>query len=76
MKSNKGALNYFVLIIFTDGLNFDERETIEKIIEMSGQPISLIIIGIGSENFEQMHYLDGDNELLKAGGQRAKRDIV
>ena len=35
------------------------------IVELSYMPCSIIIIGVGSENFSEMHVLDSDNILLK-----------
>lgn len=40
-------------------------------------PLSIIIIGIGNENFKKMKKLDSDNKLLQdAKGRTCKRDIV
>jgi Copine len=39
--------------------------------------MSIIIIGVGSANFDAMEILDGDGKLLKdSRGQPAARDIV
>lgn len=39
-------------------------------------PLSIIIVGIGSANFENMDKLDGDNGLYNSKGKKAARDIV
>ena len=39
-------------------------------------PMSIIIIGVGNEEFDSMEELDGDNQKLRAGGRVASRDIV
>ncbi|VDN29380.1 unnamed protein product [Gongylonema pulchrum] len=39
-------------------------------------PLSIIIVGVGGENFENMRKLDSDNELLQQLGRTAQRDIV
>ena len=40
-------------------------------------PMSLIIVGVGNEDFEAMEELDGDKKKLRApGGRVASRDIV
>ena len=45
--------------------------------EASKLPLSIIIIGVGNENFKQMHELDSDNQLLIGStGREAARDIV
>jgi len=46
--------NYYVLIILTDGHIDDMRETIDAIVEATSQPISIIIIGVGSSDFSNM----------------------
>ena len=38
-------------MIMTDGLVNDMESTIGSIINASNQPLSIIIIGVGSENF-------------------------
>lgn len=45
---------YFVFVILTDGCIHDMRETLELIIDMSFLPASLIIVGIGNEDFTKM----------------------
>lgn len=38
--------------------------------------MSIIIVGVGSEDFSAMEELDGDNKRLQAGNRVASRDIV
>jgi hypothetical protein len=38
--------------------------------------MSIIIIGVGNENFSQMVQLDGDDGLYNNQGVKAKRDLV
>jgi len=54
------------------------RETAAEIVKGSISPLSIIIIGIGSANFENMQILDGDDVRLTnpMTGEAAKRDIV
>lgn len=68
--------NYFVLLIITDGIINDLEETKRSIVQASGYPMSIIIIGVGNENFSAMEALDADKVPLRAGGQSAQRDIV
>ena len=52
-------------------------ETKKLIVAASGMPVSIIIIGIGSEEFKLMQELDSDNQILKdSKGNPALRDIV
>ena len=42
---------YLVFMILTDGLYVDEQESIDQIVHASKLPISIIIVGVGNENF-------------------------
>ena len=68
--------NYFVLLIITDGIITDFEETKRSIIEASHLPLSIIIVGVGDEDFGAMDDLDSDDSLLRSGSLVAKRDIV
>jgi hypothetical protein len=49
----------------------------QAIIEASNLPISIIIVGVGTENFRSMDILDADREPLRSNaGSVAQRDIV
>ena len=75
-KFNSKPTNYSILLIITDGIVTDMEDTKTAIIKASGLPLSIIIVGIGDEDFSQMKQLDSDNTLLKMGTNEAKRDIV
>jgi len=68
--------NYFVLLIITDGIITDLDATKKAVIRASDLPLSIIIVGVGSEDFSAMDELDSDDQLLAHNGQTAKRDIV
>lgn len=51
-------------------------KVIDLIIGCSNLPLSIIIVGIGNANFDNMDRLDGDAGLFGSNGQRATRDIV
>ena len=44
--------------------------------EASDYPMSIIIIGVGNANFEDMERLDADKKALQFNGRKASRDIV
>ena len=48
------------------------------IVAASNLPMSIIIVGVGNENFQTMEYFDGDKSgpIKDAQGNRAARDIV
>ncbi|XP_033754155.1 copine-3-like isoform X2 [Pecten maximus] len=76
-ESTKGAGQYYVLLLLTDGALSDMPQTIQAIVDATALPMSIIIVGVGQADFSNMELLDGDNGTLRApNGQEAKRDIV
>eukprot|EP00492_Amphilonche_elongata_P002683 TRINITY_DN295_c0_g1_i1.p1 TRINITY_DN295_c0_g1~~TRINITY_DN295_c0_g1_i1.p1 ORF type:complete len:156 (-),score=29.44 TRINITY_DN295_c0_g1_i1:9-476(-) len=70
-------VNYQILLILTDGVINDAQQTIDAIVQASGLPLSVIIVGIGGADFTQMEVLDGDDGVLRnSRGQKAMGDIV
>lgn len=67
---------YFVLLIITDGIITDMQNTLHAIIDASQLPMSIIIVGVGNEDFVDMERLDSDDSLIAIQGRKAKRDIV
>lgn len=49
---------------------------IQAIIQASSLPMSIIIVGVGSADFEAMEELDADTVPLEVNGIRATRDIT
>lgn len=45
---------YYILLIITDGLINDMPETTDEIVRASGLPLSIIIVGVGDEDFGPM----------------------
>ena len=74
-KTNK--YHYTILLILTDGIIHDMDETVDLVVRGSELPLSIIIVGVGDEDFTYMKQLDSDGKVLKDGlGRVAKRDIV
>nr|CAB3461666.1 unnamed protein product [Digitaria exilis] len=69
---------YFVLLIITDGVLTDIQETKDCIVRASDLPLSILIVGVGNADFNQMEILDADNgkRLESSTGRIATRDIV
>ena len=64
-------------MILTDGIINDMSETSDILVECAYVPLSVIIIGIGNANFENMDTLDGDDVILtNSKGEKTKRDLV
>ena len=74
---NQNNQEYTILLILTDGEIHDMKETIDWIVRGSSCPLSIVIVGIGNENFENMKILDADeNPLIDSTGKKMLRDIV
>lgn len=59
-------MKYFVLLILTDGKIDDEVAVINEVVKASGLPMSLVIIGIGDEDFTFLKDLaNGVGQVLK-----------
>lgn len=72
-----GKQHYCILLIITDGVINDMKQTISRLVSASDKPLSVIIVGVGDADFKQMEALDGDDAVLKDHhGQAVKRDIV
>ena len=55
-----GSREFLIAVIYTDGLIIDLKDTLEGINYAGELPLTFIIVGIGTTNFEQMDILDGD----------------
>ena len=64
---------YNILLIITDGIINDMQKTIDQIVRGSSLPVSIIIVGVGSDDFESMDILDADEVPLYS--QRYKKNM-
>lgn len=55
---------YNILLILTDGIINDMQQTIDEIVRGSTLPLSIVIVGVGSADFDSMDVLDADEEPL------------
>ena len=77
INNRNNIFEYQILMILTDGIIVDLDETIDQIVIGSFLPLSIIIIGIGDNDFENMDTLDGnDDPLISTDGIKRQRDIV
>lgn len=65
-----------MLLILTDGEIHDMDQTVQSICSNLRLPISIIIVGVGNDDFTNMRKLDGDDGSLNLNGVKAARDIV
>lgn len=54
MEFNLANRMYHILLMITDGCIHDMRETIDRIVDCSKYPLSVIIVGIGDADFSMM----------------------
>ena len=77
IKRENNPIQYHILLILTDGIINDLQQTIDILVEGSFLPLSVIIIGIGEDDFHEMVVLDGDkNPFTSSKGVVRKRDLV
>lgn len=71
--------NFFLVVAMADGDITDMQETRDAIVKGSSldTPLSIIIVGVGDEDFEAMEELDADKtKLLATSGETTARDVV
>ena len=73
-----GKQNYSVLLILTDGVITDMKQTVNEVVRAADFPMSIVVVGIGEEDFGLMKMLDADDQKLYSTDERrfAARDIV
>ena len=78
MEESQYNQKYNIMLILTDGAIMDLDKTIDQVVRSSDLPLSIIIIGVGSADFETMEALDADKDPLysNALGKCASRDCV
>ncbi|XP_026443809.1 protein BONZAI 1-like [Papaver somniferum] len=70
---------YSVLVIITAGVPADIQDSIDAVVGASDCPLSIVIVGLGGADFENMKLLDANNRSgpLRSGtGNKAERGIV
>lgn len=67
---------YFILLIITDGVINDMQDTINEIVRATRFPMSIIIVGVGDEDFSLMDELDADEEPLFSTTENVHRPPI
>lgn len=75
-RAGNSTLAYTVLLILTDGVISDYDATVRELIRLSSLPLSIVIIGVGTEDFGRMHALDSSKGTLRRGVESAKRQFI
>ena len=72
-----GAQQYTILLMLTDGEITDLQQTKDALVEAAETPLSIVIVGVGNANFDNMEELDGDDVVVRSSkGIPVSRDIV
>jgi len=76
-ESSQDKQKYLILLVLTDGDISDMQATKDEIVKACDLPLSILIIGVGNDEFSQMKVLDGDVEpIVSSDGKLCTRDIV
>lgn len=78
LKVSQDNQKYNILLIITDGIISDMPQTIDEIVRGSSMALSIIIVGVGSADFDAMNVLDADDKPLysKKHMKQMAADIV
>ena len=79
IKGMPNQNTYYILLLLTDGTIHDMQETIDHICALADYPCSIIIVGVGDDDFSSMEQLDNDGgrfRMRNSQGKEASRDIV
>ncbi|XP_018022776.1 copine-8 [Hyalella azteca] len=74
-RCNDGR-SYQILLMITNGGVNDMDATKKAIVNAAEHPMSIIIVGVGKDDFNDLRELDADNKRISHEGKLAERDIV
>ena len=63
-------------MIVTDGGLSDFSETVEVLVSLSRQPLSVVVVGVGGGDMSKLVRLDSDTQRLQHNNLEADRDIL
>jgi hypothetical protein len=73
----KSSLKYHVMMILLSCEITDMNQCKAEIVQLAKMPVSIIIVGVGDNDFSKMSELDSEREVLRdENGVCANRDIV
>eukprot|EP00177_Eucheuma_denticulatum_P001144 GFKZ01002065.1.p1 GENE.GFKZ01002065.1~~GFKZ01002065.1.p1 ORF type:complete len:647 (-),score=81.99 GFKZ01002065.1:1458-3398(-) len=76
VRAGNNSLPYTVLLVLTDGVISDYDATVAELIKLSALPLSIVVIGLGTDDFSKMQELDSSNGVLRRGAEFALREFV
>ena len=75
-KVTQNSQKYYILLILTDGCINDLSLTIREIVKASAEAISIVIVGVGNEDFKDIKVLSNTPFVDKKTENAKQRDIV
>lgn len=70
--ANYGSNMYNVLVIITDGEIYDKNQTVSAMVDLCDLPLSMIIIGVGNEKFDQLKILNDEQDIVEDAYKKKK----
>jgi len=68
---------YSLLLLIVDGDFIDMKATTDAVVRASKLPLSIVIVGVGNNDFINCVKLDADDtKLVSSSGEKAVRDVV
>jgi len=68
--------NYGIMLLITDGVLNDVKETTDAIVAAADHPLSIVIVGVGGADYAQMDVLVKADTLKDSHGKKPSRNIV
>jgi len=75
-NSHQLPTDYYILFFVIDGDGFDMDGTVRALVRASALPVSIVLIGVGSNGFSNLSKFDADGVPLSVDGVSTIRDIV
>ncbi|GKT16392.1 Copine like protein [Aduncisulcus paluster] len=75
VSERRPATRYEILVIVTDGQNNDIKQSVDLIVSGSHLPLSIIVVGVGDEDFSDMIWIDGDGVVASKDSDLEKEDL-
>lgn len=58
LQDTKDLKRYTILVILTDGELTDLQACVDSLVGCSGEPISILFVGVGNGDFSKLEYLE------------------
>ena len=58
LQDSRDLKRYTILIVLTDGEISDLQASADSLVGCSGEPISIVFVGVGNGDFSKLEYLE------------------